>query len=881
MARNINKGILGILLMAILLWGSSLWGAQDIPRVFTLDNGLTVILQENRSAPVVAIHVWVRTGSADEGDDEAGISHVLEHMMFKGTRRLGVGEISRAVEGAGGYINASTSSDSTTYYIVMPSRDFQTGVEIMADVLQHPALNEEELQKEREVILEEIRRLEDQPFSRLSKALFNAAYGHHPYRRPVIGFEKIVRQISRPMLLDFVHRWYRPANMILVMVGDAPLEQMEKSVRRHFTDVSGGRPPERRRPVEPLQESFRSVVLSGNVSKAYMAMGWHIPGVRNEETYALDVLALILGQGRSSRLYREVLSRRKLVHMITSLSYTPQDPGLFWIQATLEPGNDALHKALEAILSETYRLKSTLVEPEELEKAKLNLESGFVYGKQTMQAQARSLGYSQMIHGNVSFERHYVDRIRQVDADDLRQAARRYLRTENLTLALMKPSEIPSPDEATLEQISRKAENETNLARKEQGARESDGVWHRVLPNGMTLIIKKKSDVPIVALRAVLLGGVRFETAENNGINHFMARMLTRGTASRSAEALALEVESIAGRMQGFSGLNSFGLSAEFLSRFRDRGFELFTDVLLRPSFDPDEMEKMRTLILSSIDQIRDQPDTLAIDYFVQNLFRIHPYRMRIEGTRESISRLTVEDLRSYYNRYVVPANMVLTVVGDVDPEAVAERIQSLFAWDSRGELVVPIPPQEILPTEIRRERITREAQQTHIVLGFIGPSLDSPARFPMTVLNTILSGMGGRLFSRLRDRESLAYSVSFFTRYGLDPGFFGVYMGTSPEKLQRAEEEILRELRDLRENLVTEEELERAKRLIIGQHAIGLQQNSAQAAELAFDVRYGLGIDYTSDYLSRIQSVTREDVLKVARRYIDLDSYTLTIVGP
>jgi len=879
MMRNIGKkSIIVIAWIVIFLCGPPVWGLS--PTVFTLENGLKVILQENRSAPVVAIQVWVGTGSADERDDEAGISHVLEHMMFKGTVRRSVGEISRTVEGAGGSINAATSSDYTMYYIVIPSREFETGVDILADAIQHSMLDDGEIEREREVVLEEVRRSDDRPFGRLIKDFFKTAYRHHPYRRPVIGFEKVIRQLRRTDLVDYIKRWYKPANMTLVIVGDVDLTRAEKVSRHYFGGIPPGPVPERRRAVEPPQKAQRSAVLSGDVSKSYLVLGWHIPGVRHEDIYALDILALILGQGKSSRLYREVLSRRQLVQMITSTSYTPLDTGLFWIQATLEPGNDRLLKALEAILGETYSLKSTPVKSTELEKARLNLESDFIFGKQTMQGQARSFGYFQTVIGNVDFERQYLKRIRQVDENDLLRVARRYLRTENLTIALLKPKGISAPTHAELEGIARKAEHESHLSEPVRADAEPHGVRHRVMPGGMTLIIKKKSDVPIVALRAVFLGGVRFETPENNGINNFIARMLTRGTTSRSAEAIASEVESIAGRMEGFSGLNSFGVEAEFLSRFLDRGLEIFTDVLLRPSFDPEEMEKTRRLILSAIDQIQDHPDRLVMDRFGRNLFRVHPYRMRMQGTRESVSRLSVRDLRSYYTSYAVPSNLVLAVVGDVEPEMIEERLHRLFAGFQAEEFAAPIIPREPRATEIRKEHIPRDSRQAYIILGFLGASLDSPDRFALEVLDNILSGMGGRLFTRLRDRNSLAYSVTSFNRLGLDPGSFGVYMGTAPEKLKQALSGILRELQEVRDHMVTQQELERAKRFIIGHHFIGLQRNSSQAAELAFNTRYGLGIDYTKQYLQKIQSVTREDVLKIAQRYINLDGYTLTIVG-
>jgi zinc protease len=338
----------------------------------------------------------------------------------------------------------------------------------------------------------------------------------------------------------------------------------------------------------------------------------------------------------------------------------------------------------------------------------------------------------------------------------------------------------------------------------------------------------------------------------------------------------------MAGSLNGFSGYNSFGVTFTFLSQHFEEAFSLFTEVINRPSFDPEEMEKRRRLILASLRQEEDSLTRMVFKLFRKALFEKHPYRMHTLGTFDSIQILSQKDLQEYYRQIIKPENMVITVVGDADPSQVVLSIKKGFGNLTRGGFALPSIPEESSSKKIKKSEIYKEKEQAHFVLGFLGGTLrDDKDRYALEVLDASLSGQGGRLFYELRDKESLAYALDFTGSPNLDPGYIAVYMGTHPDKLEKAIEGVLRELRKVREEGLTGDEVERAKRYLIGNFEIGLQTNGAQANQMSLDELYGSGFDYYQRYPQEIEKVSREDVLRVAKKYFNLEAYTLAVIQP
>jgi len=865
-----------LILLFILTWTAEFSLSQERLHQFEMENGMKVILAENRTTPVVALQIWVRVGSTDEKEDEAGMCHFIEHMIFKGTEKRKVGEIAREIESMGGSVNAYTSYDNTVYHITLASRFTDIGLDILTDVLQHSTFDASELEREREVVLEEIRMGEDDPSRRIFKQTMAALYQRHPYGRPVIGHEKTVKAITRDKMVSFFKKWYGSNRMVFIIAGDFDPQEMERKVRDAAKGFKPSWEPSSPKPEELEPREVRTVLSYGSFKETYLQIALPIPSAKHEDTSSLDALSQILGNGEASRLVQKVRLEKGLVHSISASAYTPKDPGAFYVEATLPVEN--LEKALAAIWEEILLVGQEGVTAEELYRVKVNAESDLIYGRQTVQGMARKLGYYELTAGDVQFEKEYLRRISLLESEDIRRAVKKYLKPSRSVISLLTPSEkFEMAKNVPLKSLSEKLDAPFSIP---EGKKESS-FSRKVLDNGIRLILKENRSIPIVTLQASFLGGVRFEDEAKNGINQFIAVMLTKGTKNRSSLEIAKKVERMAGSVSGFSGYNSFGLTITFLSQHFEEAFQLFAEVLRYPTFNREEMEKRRRTILAAIRQQEDDLDRMVFNLFRKTLYEKHPYRMDTLGTQETIQRLTPNDLIEYYQSLAVPGNMVLTVVGDVEEKQVMDAVQKEFGDLKKTSFVPPSVPQELPLQKVKKSEIFREKEQAHFVLGFLGATVQDDDRYALEVLDAALSGMGGRLFYELRDKESLAYALSFFAQPNLDKGFMGMYMATRPDKLDTAITAVLRELKKVKEEGLTEVEVERAKRYLIGNFEIGLQTNGAQANQASLDELYGLGFDHLQKYPQLIEKVTKEEVQRVCRKYIDPEEYALAVIRP
>jgi zinc protease len=855
-----------------------LGGAGSGCESFTLPNGLHVIVREDHFASVVALQAWVKVGAADEEEPEAGVAHVHEHMLFKGTAKRGVGQIAAEVESSGGLINAFTTADHTVYHLVLAGRHFSTGLDILADALRHSTFDADELARELKVVMEEWKRSEDMPVSRGYTELFRRAFTAHPYGRPVIGWKKTIEALDRPRVLSFFHRWYVPNNIVLVVVGDVSPALVRAQVTKAFADWEGAALPVRQRPTEPPQRALVRTAIPMPVQEHQLLLGFRVPSGHDPDAVPLDLLSYILAGGESTRLVTLLEAQKELANSISAFAYTPQDPGIFVFLASLERAKIA--DATAELLGAIARTRTELVTRAELTRARSNLESEFVYRKETMQGQARLLGYSQCVFEDPNYEGRYLGELASATREDIQRVAATYFRPENMVAVLVGPEATRHLPKA--EQLATPLAAPPPVIRpagRSRAARRPT-VQTRTLENGVRLVVKEHHAAPLVAFRAVTLGGLLLERPENNGINNFLAGLLTRGSRHHSRESLGRAVESLAASIDGFSGRNSFGLRGQFMARTVEEGTELFLEVLRHPTFPEEEVEKRRRDLLIALSHRDDDPSSRAIELFYATHFPRHPYGMTPLGEREPLATLTRAQLSAYYKRLLVPSRLVVSAVGDLDAGWLLNRLAAAL-----GDLppVRPIPRPMSTPPDGRIQRVTRhlDRQQSHFVLGMRGGRITDSDRAVLKTLEAILSRQGGRLFLELRDRQGLAYSVSAFASEGLDPGVFGIYFACAPDVVERAIAGVLVELARLRDVPVSANELGEARKYLLGSYEISLQTNTSQSDELAFNEVYGLGVDGGERYREALVHVTPAAVQAAARGYFTLNSYTLAVVGP
>ncbi len=861
---------------------------------FVLENGLRVVFEEQHASKVSAFQVWVNAGSADEQPHEVGLAHLHEHMLFKGTQRRGLGEIAREIEERGGEINAWTSFDQTVYHVVLASQFAQVGLDVLADAVRNSAFDPAELSREIEVVCEEIRRSDDSPSRRASRQLFATAYRVHPYKRPVIGFQDTVRSFTRERVLDFYRRHYAAENMVLAAAGDFTEVQLRQWAGSWWSGRWGQPTSAQARPAEPPRTERSIQVREDEVKEGYLNLAFAIPSVSHEDAPALDVLAAALGQSDASRLVMELKRKLSLVNDIRAFAYTPRDPGLLVAAMTLPPQKmgEALQAAAELIL----QLRSAPILPDELATTKASIEAEAVYQRETVQGLARKLGFYESAAGGIEQEARYYDAIARLTADNLREVAEKYFRPQVAIANALVPAGTAFDEARAQEALdrasrtvradvtrrARSAEPSTVVVTTPIAARsDASGVAVERLPSGCTVVVREEAAAPLFAIRAAFNGGLRYETEETNGVSALLCRTWIRGTQSRDAEEISHLVEHLSGSLGAQAGRNSVSLRGEFLSRHFDRAFALFADCLLDAAFPENELDRERKLQLQDVLAREDNPAGLTHDLFARTFYQRHPYRLSLLGEARSVEQLGRSALRDYHARYLDPSQMTLCVAGDVKADRVLGLARALFGRP-RG-LAAPSPdvPEEAPQDKPRSAKHLLQRAQSHLMLGFPGVRVTDPQRHALELLSTVLSGQGGRLFLELRDKRSLAYSVSSFAVEGVDPGYFAVYIATSPGKVEVALEAIRAELGRVRNALISPAELRRAQRHLIGTHEIGLQRNAARAGLLALDHCYGIGLENFLHYADRIASVTAEQVQQIAQRVIDFDRSGLAVVGP
>ena len=861
-----------------------------------LANGLTVLIEPIHHAPVVALQGWVHVGGADEDKNhEAGLAHLHEHMLFKGTKKRAVGEVARCVEAAGGEINAWTSFDETVYHMVLGNGACDLGLDLLADVLRHSTFDADELSKEIEVVLEEIRRAEDSPARRHMMAMFRTAFTAHPYRYPVLGTAQSVADTTQARMLAFFHGHYRPDNTTLIVTGDVTVDAVLPRIEHYFGDwrpheVTTPVAKKTPRPQEPPLPALALQVLAEDVQEARLTVAWHSAAVKHPHTPALDLFAIMLGQGDASRLHKELVRPRLVLDAYAS-NYTPKDMGLFMLGATLEtprPEAEAVLSVTRALVSECMRMAQGAFTQEELETARTLALADEAFSRQTMEGQARKRGFFVSTAGDYLFERTHLNGIREATRDDIRKAALTLL-DAHPTVVLQLPKDAPqgaialtAADFAATVQAARNDAWASLQTLAQHSSDSRHGVYKVQLDHGPLLLVQPEPS-GVTAVRAINLGGLRSETPEHGGLALLTAQSWGQSTQSLSAQALAKKVANAGGSLSGFSGRNTVGFSGEWLSTHHADGFALFLEAMWSPEFASEDVLRERHAIAERLRAREDSPGAVAMDLFLASLYPSHPYGFSSMGSMDSLARLTHEEVRAYHHKYVDPATMVLSVVGPVDVDAVAQQVMAALNPGRRSpaSAAVLAPTQDLPPNAYRRVNRPLAKQQAHVILGSMGLTFEHADRYALEVLCAVLSGQSGRLFADLRDKQSLAYSLSCGSAEGLEPGHVLVHMACAFDKVQRACVGVMGHLQQLIDGPIAPHELGRAQQMLIGSHAIDLQRPGARAMTYATQELYGLGFDHHLQAAARIEAVDAHKVMEVAAQHFAKDRLIEVVVGP
>jgi len=828
---------------------------------YTLPNGLSVLLKPDRGVGVASVQVWVKTGSIHEGEWlGTGISHFVEHMLFKGTAKREGRDISRIVQAAGGYINAYTTFDRTVYYIDIPSENVETAFDVLGDSVFQSVFPEGEVDKEREVILREIDMGEDDPDHKLSRLLFENSFRSHHYRYPIIGYRDLFSKVTRDDLLQYYKSRYIPNNVVLVASGDFDVAKVRGVIETHFGGFERRCLPSLLLPEEPKQLAARECRLHEDVQVARVGLGFQTPGLSHPDTPALDALAIVLGSGNSSLLNLKLREKLRLVHMVDATNWTPGSVGVFYVALLCDPENrDA---AIEEVKRMVADLSTEDLKQDVVEKSVRQILASEVNARKTVSGQASRLGLSEVVIGEVGYAKNYLKRVAEVTPEEIIRVARRWLRPEVLTSVSLEP------------ETSGTVGGEVN-------ATEAKGMEfeERQLTNGSTLLLRKNDKLPNVHIRVVLQAGSLFETPEKQGLTALTANLLTKDTATRTASEVADAIESVGGAFYEFSGNNSMGLAIDLMPSDVDLALDLLSQSLLHPAFAEDTFNLEKDAQLAGIKEGRDDIVSLGRDRLRARFFGEHPFRLGAAGDLETVESIALGEVESFFRKIRVGGNVTVAVSGNFDYESFSRQLETILEQIPAGEINVPANNASS-PSVVGSSSEVMDRQQVVVYHGFPCPGLKSDDFYISEVMDELFSGMSSNLFERVREELSLAYFVRSNRIIGLDTGMFYLYAGASPDRYGEVIVELDREIKRVLAGDIASDELKRCKTRLKAGRRMSMQTNSSCASQVAMNVAYGLPVDDWRRYDDRIESVEAKDLQCFAEKYFDISKRVEFLIG-
>jgi zinc protease len=840
-----------------------------------LANGLTVLVHPDPTAPAVAVVIHVKAGFFDEPDHWQGISHVLEHMFFKGTPTRGVGQIAAETKGLGGYLNASTSYDATSYYVVLPATGFAQALAIQADALRNASIDAAELGRELLVIIEEAKRKLDTPAALAYETLHALLFDHHRIRRWRIGTETMLAGFTRDDVVGYYRSRYVPDRVIVSIAGAVDADEAFRAVAAAFDDWPriGGEVDHS--PEEPWRTGVRARTLTGDVRQADLALGWRGVAPLTPDAPPLDVAALVLSAGRGGWLYRAI-RQPGLATSVGAYHYAPSEVGVFSVTMDLAPSD--LGRAIEVLAEQIARLRTEGPSAADLARARTLLAAQWARRMEAVDGRATAYAAAEALGGFEVLDQEYA-RLMAVDAEQVRQAAVRYLGPDSLSaVAYLPPSAgfeltpewLRSTFAAAASGPSSGVEPGASLPirpGRPGSGRTKAGVTHLALP-GIDLLLRPKAGAPLVTV-----GLYRRRLAEEHpavaGVGALAVRAAIRGAGPFGAAELSEAFERLGGSVGAIVGADWFGVGASVLGEHAPAAARLMAEVYAAPRFERDEVRLERTTLREEARQAADDMFRYPLQLAFQAAFGDRSYGLPVKGTIDTLDRLDSTTVSEWFA--AESGRVAVVVAGDVRPDLVARELAgAVHGLRASGQSSSGLR----LPGRWRRREASRMEQrvksQTALAMVFPGPCRTDPDRFAAEVLAAVASGLGGRLFTALRDRRSLAYTVLMSSWQRAGAGAIITYIATSPDREEEAREAILEELAALARGGVTESEVERSINYLAGQALVQRQTTGAIASELVDAWLVGEGLEELEDPTAGYRAVTRQAVIELAERYLD-----------
>ena len=855
--------------LIILLIGTISFGADF--STHKLDNGQTVIIQEVHDNPIVIIDTWIKTGSINETDENNGVAHFLEHLFFKGTSKHPAKEFDTILESKGALTNAATSKDFTHYYIFIPSKDLELALDLHSDMLLNPMIPRKELEKERKVVLEEIAKNNDRPSNILYKNLIKGFYKIHPYKRETIGTKEVIETISREQIFDFYNKWYTPENMTTVIVGDVDTEKTLNLVREKFNKAASTEKHKTvkykidKKPTEQIEIKQDLDIQTGYIIIGYK--GCH--PMTNKDAYALDVLATVLGEGKSSRLYKSIKDEKQLVHAIDASHGSMKDDSIFYISANYTTHD--IEKLKDSIFNEVEKVKNYELPEDEIQKAKNIITRNTYYSRESVSNIAEEIGYTVTLTNSTDYYKNYIENINKVTAKDIKKVAKEYLNKDTAVISIILPSkegkkEIKpqEPKEHNAKVISQKG----NTTKYE-------------LDNGATLIITQNTLNDIIAIEMTSRGGNNEEKIKGTSI--ITGKTILKGTKKYKDQELARYMEENGIKISIIPYGDSFGIDMKFTKNDIDLALDIFKEISKEASFEPSDIEKAKTEIKTSIKNMQNTPDSIAFDEYKTEMWGNTPFGNSGKILEKTIPTIQKEDIEEFYKNTFKAQNTIITINGNVDEKKFINYFSELISNDNSEKTDLKKYKNNYKTIKSNKTvKINKDSQAAWLILGWQTDGIiNEKEHASLQIIDAILgSGMSSRMFTTLRDEQGLAYQVGSSYTGHVNKGAFTLYIATNPENCEKAKTGMLNEINKLKTEFVTDKELAEAKDKILGNFVLSQETNMNKCHTLNYLEIIGKDYTFIDKYPALINSVTLQDVIRTANKYFS-KPYIFVVVGP
>lgn len=840
-----------------------------------LKNGLTVYIIRDSRFPLVCTRLFVGTGSANETAEQAGISHVLEHMVFKGTEKRPKGQVARDVESLGGYLNAATSFDKTWFITDMPAKHWKTGMDVVKDMAFHPSLDPVELEAEKDVIVSELKGGDDTPTRRLFEDLQVAGLAHTVYGRPIIGFEKTIRAVTADDLRAYIRTWYQPQNMMLLVAGDIDPKAVLAHAEELFGDLKNDTILPEPAPVqlEGAAGGPRVEVTYGPWNKVYLGIALPAPALGDQRSIDLDVLAYALGGDGTSQFYRKYRYEKQLVDSISVGNMSLNRAGLFYMVAQLDA--DKVEPFWQEFTRDLAALDAGKITPDVIERARFNYEDGMDRASETLDGLTSWKATVQFELGGPQGEANVRHALAAVDSARLRQAQDLWLRPDQVRVRVLAPEKAKLPDLDAILQHNWPAP----AVERQKAAAAAEKVGKREivdLGQGRTVILQPDRTIPYVSLEILRPGGNALLKPADQGLAQLTAATLTDGCGTRDLDAMERFVAERAASLSASAGVQSFTVSLTGPARFNADYFALLGDLLHKPTFAEKDVRRQADTLKAALVRRQDNPMSFMGSKINGFLFPGgQPYGFDGLGTAENQDRFGPGDVQAFWKQQNAQP-WILSVAGDFDREKVLAFARSL-----------PVPtapavdvPQPTWGADKRLPLSLPGRQQAHLLLAFHAVPLDHPDAPALMLLESVLSGQSGLLFNKLRDEQGLGYTVTAFYRSLPEAGFMAFYIGTTPRNLDVARQGFSGIIKDIKTDLLPAELLAKGLNRMEGSYYRGRQSLGARADEAASERLLGQPQDFQKRLLEKAAKVTPEQLREVARKYLLVDKmYEVTLL--